>query len=313
MCGEASFSVSGSDPHRGPSPRVRGSLSRGWSMALPSRSIPACAGKPGVAGGGGRAGWVHPRVCGEASFRCGRWSQAAGPSPRVRGSPGLWMVNDGKDGSIPACAGKPTRRSRPASIPRVHPRVCGEALLRAQMDGEGPGPSPRVRGSPNERGLAQHREGSIPACAGKPRRRRLAVRVSAVHPRVCGEADAEAAGEPDDPGPSPRVRGSLVAGPAGRARAGSIPACAGKPSHPSPVHPEGWVHPRVCGEAALAHVDPPLTLGPSPRVRGSRGGSGPPQELPRSIPACAGKPARHALRTRDSWVHPRVCGEAERK
>ena len=52
--------------------------------------------------------WVHPRVCGEAEIVT---------SPIVS-----------KEGSIPACAGKPQGFRGGRLEGGVHPRVCGEAV-----------------------------------------------------------------------------------------------------------------------------------------------------------------------------------------
>ena len=169
--------------------------------------------------------------------------------------------------------------------------MCGEHGFTVSTCAPSAGPSPRVRGT-------------LPSFP-------IQSRTFAVHPRVCGEhalkcqADlivyrsipACAGNTSEDflddspnPGPSPRVRGT----PPGRASA------------------VWWwpVHPRVCGEHAVAPVDPvPLirsipacagntnrpvqardaALGPSPRVRGT-----PPNRL--------GSPSARP-------VHPRVCGE----
>ena len=99
-----------------------------------------------------------------------------------------------RDGSIPACAGKPapaTRARRPrseGSIPACagKPRSVRSPPFRSPVEG----PSPRVRGSP----VAE---------------RDVAAAVLSVHPRVCGEASASRS----------------------------------RPDHCA------WVHPRVCGEA----------------------------------------------------------------
>ena len=214
--------------------------------------------------------------------------------------------------SIPACAGKPCRASRPPRAHRVHPRVCGEAVGGGCRPILTRGPSPRVRGSRGDPRAVAVLVGSIPACAGKPARDALGRRARWVHPRVCGEASISSYPPPVMPGPSPRVRGSLR----GRATApwcsGSIPACAGKPPGRSADGSALGVHPRVCGEALGR---PPLRgsgAGPSPRVRGSRRPGAERAGRPGSIPACAGKPAPWSCRRDGRRVHPRVCGEAPR-
>ena len=89
VCGEA-LPVRAFGKHGpGPSPRVRGSrLSVGLDVHA-CGSIPACAGKPRWPPGVGNHPGVHPRVCGEAAGRTGASWWDGGPSPRVRGSPGL--------------------------------------------------------------------------------------------------------------------------------------------------------------------------------------------------------------------------------
>ena len=52
----------------GPSPRVRGSLEPAEPVGLLLRSIPACAGEPRAWVSASKRGWVHPRVCGGASY-----------------------------------------------------------------------------------------------------------------------------------------------------------------------------------------------------------------------------------------------------
>ena len=213
-------------------------------------------------------------------------------------------------GSIPACAGEPTRRTCCPPGWWVHPRVCGGAGIEGRSTGVVQGPSPRVRGSQWAGSCCGPRQGSIPACAGEPCRVPLLRGRAEVHPRVCGGAVSNTIPLPPWSGPSPRVRGSRGLMPRLGDRVGSIPACAGEPmggaGTPGPV----GVHPRVCG-GALRHASAwALVIGPSPRVRGSRGpGQGPPPRRG-SIPACAGEPGRGRIAPRAAPVHPRVCGGA---
>ena len=233
-----------------------------------------------------------------------------GPSPRVRGSHDRNVCRIGREGAIPACAGKPRQGSSLLSVGRVHPRVCGEASGIEAAPKSWPGPSPRVRGSLETSRAAARIVRSIPACAGKPSPLPPVVDLRRVHPRVCGEAAPENHLVACAWGPSPRVRGSLVSTDAGRSAARSIPACAGKPTVLGSNAPLGRVHPRVCGEAVHARWRLDGLKGPSPRVRGSPivvAGVG---RKMGSIPACAGKPYLVLLVNPEPRVHPRVCGEA---
>ena len=188
--------------------------------------------------------------------------------------------------------------------------MCGEAAQSFIDIYDGKGPSPRVRGSPPPTGLSPLPQRSIPACAGKPQRCRFSAVNETVHPRVCGEAARCCLSRCLTNGPSPRVRGSPAYLLLDASPAGSIPACAGKPSSSSATPVPHEVHPRVCGEACPMPFRPLCTAGPSPRVRGSHRWGGWPVAPVGSIPACAGKPALARAVNSVRSVHPRVCGEA---
>ena len=312
VCGEAFGAETTRAIAPGPSPRVRGSRLEPGLDRAELRSIPACAGKPSPCSRGAPASGVHPRVCGEAGLDAGEQLAAGGPSPRVRGSLEDPLPALRERGSIPACAGKPSRGGSRSRRGRVHPRVCGEALPRRRRRPPAHGgPSPRVRGSPELRPGVAVVDGSIPACAGKPREEQVGHLRAGVHPRVCGEARTPRRRTSESPGPSPRVRGSRGHHPRPEDHRGSIPACAGKPETLSPRAIAARVHPRVCGEAARPLPLPSSAHGPSPRVRGSPARGGGAARCVGSIPACAGKPRWRRCGSSPTWVHPRVCGEAE--
>ena len=310
VCGEAPATCPTCPTMRGPSPRVRGSLGDAVDATTRARSIPACAGKPGSGRRACVCRGVHPRVCGEALERQPTRKGFIGPSPRVRGSRHHGDQVRGERGSIPACAGKPASEPSMRRCSRVHPRVCGEARLMGKQEDKAPGPSPRVRGSPADVGSVRRGQGSIPACAGKPCGRQPAAGSTAVHPRVCGEARRITGLTRAGSGPSPRVRGSPIRRSDRPRWRGSIPACAGKPRRGDGRAPVVEVHPRVCGEAPDDAVRLCREVGPSPRVRGSRRHPGAVARRAGSIPACAGMPRRGRSRPRPGRVHPRVCGEA---
>ena len=82
--------------------------------------------------------------------------------------------------------------------------------MEAGTDGNsGLGLSPRVRGNPVGGWDPDGVDGSIPACAGEPRRRRRGRLWSMVYPRVCGGTAWRKMRAPFGPGLSPRVRGNL--------------------------------------------------------------------------------------------------------
>ena len=253
----------------GRSPRVRGSHEERHQRGAGKGSIPACAGEP-------RGYWcsrtskrVDPRVCGGALSGPYAEADAAGRSPRVRGSPAMRRERAMRTGSIPACAGEPATQFISRKCPKVDPRVCGGAPKIVSASRAASGRSPRVRGSHRKSRSQSKAPGSIPACAGEPAllpRWKVAARVD---PRVCGGASAFRPRVQPRQGRSPRVRGSrhqlveLVA------LAGSIPACAGEPLYHRVPTPDEKVDPRVCGGAVDDDGFPGPVLRRSPRVRGS--------------------------------------------
>ena len=150
--------------------------------------------------------------------------------------------------------------------------------------------------------------GSIPACAGEPRFERCKGDILRVYPRVCGGTPRRSSRWPSNRGLSPRVRGNPGSGRSSGARGGSIPACAGEPLG------ETWrttalpVYPRVCGGTQNAHTRPLPEQGLSPRVRGNPSRTFRESRILRSIPACAGEPARLCAHCIPHRVYPRVCG-----
>ncbi len=150
--------------------------------------------------------------------------------------------------------------------------------------------------------------GSIPACAGEPLWNMSRCLVPAVYPRVCGGTHAIQACDSTLVGLSPRVRGNLITIIGSVVTARSIPACAGEPILHYPECLVNTVYPRVCGGTTDKSNGHKISHGLSPRVRGNpyrRRRSG---VLTRSIPACAGEPARKVSRRELCRVYPRVCG-----
>ena len=95
-------------------------------------------------------------------------SQPDGLSPRVRGNPDSNFDNNGRSGSIPACAGEPLLAVRAPGCRWVYPRVCGGTSVSEVGASYPPGLSPRVRGNPAAADSPLYDVRSIPACAGEP-------------------------------------------------------------------------------------------------------------------------------------------------
>ena len=171
------------------------------------------------------------------------------------------------------------------------------------------GLSPRVRGNHHETPLVVADSGSIPASAGKPRRRVCPAAPARVYPRECGETCRHGAAGLQVVGLSPRVRGNRIGRSQSRNRRGSIPASAGKPRRGRLSQRLHQVYPRECGETGGDQRGVRLLEGLSPRVRGNPGGSVLQAPDPGSIPASAGKPPCPACPQPRREVYPRECGE----
>ena len=185
-------------------PRVYGETHKVSAQAprhvLVVGSIPACTGKPDGRSPVARQRRVYPRVYGEttwASRANGDNVSAEGLSPRVRGNPraGYYVDTTSCVGSIPACTGKPRKRTQKtlrrgrrvyprvygetsgrydyvelSGLPTVYPRVYGETYAHCLVNQPEQGLSPRVRGNPNVSVPYPACQRSIPACTGKPSR-----------------------------------------------------------------------------------------------------------------------------------------------
>ena len=132
----------------GLSPRVRGNLGPRHRVGNRRGSIPACAGEPRAHRAARETNGVYPRVCGGTGSAPFAGLPIGGLSPRVRGNQTGQASDHRWAGSIPACAGEPSLRSRPPACYGVYPRVCGGTSTSCGRVGPVPGLSPRVRGNP---------------------------------------------------------------------------------------------------------------------------------------------------------------------
>ena len=171
------------------------------------------------------------------------------------------------------------------------------------------GSSPRVRGTPPRHRGGRRRPRFIPACAGNANSASARAKSRAVHPRVCGERDADPTLSGTADGSSPRVRGTRSRSTPPSTTRRFIPACAGNASRCPRRGACSPVHPRVCGERDVVILDGVRHVGSSPRVRGTLQEPGQRRPVPRFIPACAGNAGNGGGAVMRATVHPRVCGE----
>ena len=110
-----------------------------------------------------------------------------GSSPQVRGK--LFNPADSEPVRrlIPAGAGKTTLRIQDQEVDSAHPRRCGENGIPVAQTTDNQGSSPQVRGKRASSTCGAALVRLIPAGAGKTQPKLVLYRVSAAHPRRCGE------------------------------------------------------------------------------------------------------------------------------
>ena len=191
------------------------------------RFIPACAGNASTTSSPIDTSAVHPRVCGERGGSSGNSATTGGSSPRVRGTQLAAGLVPVRPRFIPACAGNARARAASARSAAVHPRVCGERVIRQFEADQMIGSSPRVRGTRCATPCSATRRRFIPACAGNAPATSTPRPRWPVHPRVCGERQGCVAKKSEKNGSSPRVRGTRFRETTPLRRWRFIPACAG--------------------------------------------------------------------------------------
>ena len=157
MCGGTPAGALLGDVQEGLSPRVRGNRLRVILIIVSGRTIPACAGEPGASDVGPPESWDYPRVCGGTRGKLFQEPFHPGLSPRVRGNRTMKPPWKMPGGTIPACAGEPSRTTQKAWPTRDYPRVCGGTDYSDISTDPFMGLSPRVRGNPGGVGMKQSR------------------------------------------------------------------------------------------------------------------------------------------------------------
>src|SRR5690625_5297303 len=171
---------------------------------------------------------------------------------------------------------------------RVHPRGCGAPRYPFGGRRAATGSSPRVRGTPYQRGDLLVVNRFIPAGAGNTCAYWCSTTGAPVHPRGSGTHLHHVAASHLITCSPPRMRGTHV--PIGRQRMERrfIPAGAGNTSIISLQSISLTVHPRGCGEHAVTILFGIAFIGSSPRVRGTLTRKCEQQPGVRFIPAGAG-------------------------
>ena len=187
MCGEKCATRWQKPKALGSPPRMRGKAVAIFRQLHHGRITPAYAGKSDPEKQPGAARWDHPRVCGEKKRLQPTITAQPGSPPRVRGKASCILVSSSTVGITPAYAGKSSHRPMHSTLPRDHPRVCGEKAVAVVSSSFTLGSPPRVRGKGDNGNVQIAQAGITPACAGKSICFRARQCVRKDHPRVCGE------------------------------------------------------------------------------------------------------------------------------
>ena len=268
-CGEHSTATEAKAQEVGSSPRMRGTHPRRDVTLLVSRFIPAHAGNTSAWSISPFARAVHPRACGEHWIFTQAYPSSIGSSPRMRGT---LQVADGRHPGhrfIPAHAGNTSASAPNGRMSSVHPRACGEHLVRSRRRRDQAGSSPRMRGTLVLTTSLQHMQRFIPAHAGNTEPPFGCGWVLSVHPRACGEHPRSEAPPSPDNGSSPRMRGTRRVGVSTQRASRFIPAHAGNTGARYNGKAVRAVHPRACGEHEAVLVREVDQCGSSPRMRGT--------------------------------------------
>ena len=280
----------GTDP--GSSPLTRGKRAALDLLDCLQGLIPAHAGKTPSIPRPRLSQGAHPRSRGENDPFSMASAARLGSSPLTRGKRSSARRGNSSGGLIPAHAGKTSGHDlQPAQL-RAHPRSRGENSRGADRPRSRRGSSPLTRGKLGAHAGSGQVSGLIPAHAGKTRSRGCLGRSAWAHPRSRGENSSDATPAKDSVGSSPLTRGKHLNPRRAQAKAGLIPAHAGKTQAGTYRGMGGGAHPRSRGENSVFWTPPPSQTGSSPLTRGKLGLATHAQVPAGLIPAHAGKTHR---------------------
>ena len=152
----------------------------------------------------------------------------------------------------------------------------------------------------------------IPAYTGNGRAFIVTAICFAVYPRVYGERNLKSRSQRNDPGLSPRIRGTGFSQPHIITPTRFIPAYTGNGCPDLTGHIYITVYPRVYGERMFAAIVIGGLAGLSPRIRGTAVLHAEVTDQARFIPAYTGNGYRLQIPKKPSPVYPRVYGERHR-
>ena len=191
----------------------------------------------------------------------------------------------------------------------AHPRSRGENSLGCVDPEVAGGSSPLTRGKLDRSLNEGAPSGLIPAHAGKTPPRKRPLTSTWAHPRSRGENSPTRLRNGRCPGSSPLTRGKPRWSAPTTRSSRLIPAHAGKTERVKRGHFRPPAHPRSRGENYSSSSACRSDEGSSPLTRGKPQRAKMPREIPRLIPAHAGKTQVPVRCKPNMWAHPRSRGE----
>ena len=128
VCGEHGIHRCARNPHKGSSPRMRGTLQFVQVYVDGAGLIPTYAGNTTLQSVNAFSAWAHPHVCGEHKRQSTPAGLVRGSSPRMRGTQRRRTYEQPPTGLIPTYAGNTCGFFAARPTAGAHPHVCGEHL-----------------------------------------------------------------------------------------------------------------------------------------------------------------------------------------
>ena len=258
-------------PGSGSSPRWRGTLAPDLRACRSQRIIPALAGNTLAPASFESVRSDHPRAGGEHCPRHDRSWTDVGSSPRWRGTRQPERAGGPHGRIIPALAGNTSVAQIRGTYQSDHPRAGGEHGFLDLIWPVCCGSSPRWRGTRVPRPYLACVLRIIPALAGNTSAAISARLAIPDHPRAGGEHCCPGSKLSTRSGSSPRWRGTPAHVENRRHQIRIIPALAGNTRCSVRKRSRGPDHPRAGGEHDPRPSSFRVTIGSSPRWRGTRG------------------------------------------
>ena len=155
ICGEKPVGRGSCRLYRGSPPHMRGKGSFFNVLNCVIRITPAYAGKRLKRPMGDASAEDHPRICGEKACAGRNRSCEKGSPPHMRGKATVSRFIMMPMGITPAYAGKSITRLGEISLPKDHPRICGEKEPNVLINLSQSGSPPHMRGKANDALFAQ--------------------------------------------------------------------------------------------------------------------------------------------------------------